>query len=142
MIVKQQVNNIFGDDKQLLKFAFESVIESILNNPYRLQSFMEYSMSIVASASDSLCGAEYNGSHERQPNSYRQYYLSPNHNSDCIQLEYLKNIILNESDKLYNQKIDELKSQTICEAAVYRNNQLIDEKQSIKELPLFGSRDS
>ena len=53
MIVKQQVNKMFGDDKQLLKLAFEAIIESLLNNPYRLQSFMEYSMSI-ASTSNSL----------------------------------------------------------------------------------------
>ncbi|HEY7078372.1 MAG TPA: hypothetical protein VH500_01645, partial [Nitrososphaeraceae archaeon] len=47
MIVKQQVNKMFGDDKQLLKFAFETIIESLLKNPYRLQSFMEYSMSVA-----------------------------------------------------------------------------------------------
>ena len=66
MIVKQQVNKMFGDDKQLLKLAFEAIIESLLNNPYRLQSFMEYSMSI-ASTSNSLYNANHNGNHEGQP---------------------------------------------------------------------------
>ena len=128
MIVKQQVNKIFGDDKQLLKFAFEAIIESLLKNPYRLQSFMEYSMSI-ASTSNSSCNANHSGNHERQPSFYGQCYLSPNYDSDCIQVEQLRNIILTESEKLYNQKIEELKNQTICETAVSGNDKIIDEIQ-------------
>ncbi|HEY7079528.1 MAG TPA: hypothetical protein VH500_07495 [Nitrososphaeraceae archaeon] len=141
MIVKQQVNKIFGDDKQLLKLVFESVIESLLDNPYRLQSFMEYSMSLAASTSNLLCNVNHNGNHEMHSNFYNQCYLSPNYDSDCIQVEYLKNIILYESDKFYNQKIEEVKNQTICEAAVDGNNKLTDEKQSIKELSPLGSGD-
>jgi hypothetical protein len=75
--------------------------------------------------------------YERQPSFYNQCYLSPNYDSDCIQVEYLRNIILNESEKFYNKKVKELKNQTICQAAVNRNNKVIDEKQCIKELPLF-----
>ena len=123
MIVKQQVNEMFGDDRQLLKFAFEAIIESLLNNPYRLQSFMEYSMSIVSTSSSSY-NANHNGNHEGQPSFYGQCYLSPNYDSDCIQVEYLKNIILNESEKFYNQKVEELKNQTICEAAMNGNNKI------------------
>ena len=52
-------------------------------------------------------------------------------------MEHLRNIILNESDKLYNQKIEELKDQSICEAAVCENKKIIDEKQGIKELLLL-----
>ena len=75
MIVKQLVNRMFGDDKQLLKFAFEAIIESLLKNPYRLQSFMEYSMS-VASTSKSLYNANRIGDNERQPSLFSQCYLS------------------------------------------------------------------
>jgi predicted transcriptional regulator len=137
MIVKQQVNNMFGDDKQLLKFAFEAITMSLLKNPYRLQSFMQYSMS-VEYTSNSLCNINHNGSHETQPSFYGQYCLSPDYDSDCIQVEQLKDTILMESEKLYNQKVEELKNQAICEAAVYRDNKLTDESQSIKELPLLG----
>jgi hypothetical protein len=136
-IVKQLVNGMFGDDKQLLRLAFEAIIESLLNNPYRLQSFMEYSMS-VASASNSSYNANHYENHERQPSLYTQCYLPSSYDSDCIQVEYLRNIILNESEKLYNQKIEEIKNQTTCEAAVCGDNILIDEKQCIKELPLLG----
>ena len=76
MIVKQLANKMFGDDKQLLKLAFEAVIESLLKNPYRLQSFMEYSISI-GSTPNSLCNANHNGNHERGLSFYGQYYLSP-----------------------------------------------------------------
>jgi predicted transcriptional regulator len=142
MIVKQQVNKMFGTDIQLLEFAFESVVESLLNNPYRLQSFMIYSMSIAVSRSNLLCNANHNRNHEMQPNFYNQCYLSPNYDFDCIQVEHLRNIILNESENFYNQKIEEVKNQTICDATVDGNNKLTDEKQSIKELPLFGFGDS
>ena len=133
-IVKQQVNKVFGDDKQLLRLAFEAIIESLLNNPYRLQPFMEYSMSL-ASASNSLYIANHNGNHEKHPTFYSQSYLSPNYDSVCIQ--HLRNMILNESEIFYNQKIEELKNQTICEAAVYGNNKTTYEKQSVKELLLL-----
>jgi hypothetical protein len=141
MIVKQQVNKIFGDDKQLLKFAFEDIIESLLINPYRLQSFMQYLMS-VPFTSNSLCNTNLNGKHDRPPIFNTHCYLSPSYDSDCIQMEHLRNIILNESEKLYNQKIEEVKNHTICEAAVYGDNRLIDEKQSIKGLPLLGFAES
>jgi hypothetical protein len=114
MIVKQLVNKMFGDDKQLLRFAFEAIIESLLNNPYRLQSFMGYSMS-VASTSNSLYDVSHNGN-DSHPTFDTQCYLSPNYDSDCIQVDNLRSIILNESEKFYNQKIEELKNQTICEA--------------------------
>ena len=39
------MNNILGDGKQLLGLAFESITESLLKDPYRLQSFFEYAMS-------------------------------------------------------------------------------------------------
>ena len=141
MIVKQQVNKMFGDDRQLLNLAFEAIIESLLNNPYRLQSFMEYSMSI-ASTSNSLCNDNHNRNHVSNPTFDTQCYLYPNHDSDCIQVEHLKNIVLSESEKLYNQKIEEVKNQTICEAMVYGDNKLIHEKQSIKALPLLGFAES
>jgi hypothetical protein len=141
MIVKQQVNKIFGDDKQLLKFAFEAIIESLLNNPYRLQSFIEYSTT-VAYTSNSLCNADHDENHERQPSFYSQCYLYTNFDSDRVQVEQLKNIVLSESEKLYIQRVEELKNQTICEAAGYGDNKLIHEKQSMKALPLLGFAES
>jgi predicted transcriptional regulator len=137
MIVKQQVNKIFGNDKQLLTLAFEAIIESLLNNPYRLQSFIEHSMSI-ASVFNSSYKADHNGNHVMHPT----FYLSPNHDSDFIHIEHLKNIVLSESENLYNQKIEEIKNQTICEAAIYRDNKLTDKEQSIKALPLLGFAES
>jgi hypothetical protein len=141
IIVKQQVNKMFGDEKKLLTLAFEAIIESLLDNPYRLQSFMEYSVS-VPYASNSLSNADHNENHEKHPTFYGQCYLSVNYDSDLVQVEYLKNIVLSESEKLYNQKIEELKNQTICEATVYGDNKSMNEKQSIKELPLLGFAES
>jgi hypothetical protein len=136
MIVKQLVNKLFGDDKQLLKFAFEAIIESLLNNPYRLQSFMQCSMSI-AHASNLSYNNNHCENHERQ-SLYTQCYLPSSYDSDCIQVEYLRNIILSESEKLYYQKIEEVKNCTIRKAAVCGDNKLVDEKQSVKALPLLG----
>ena len=89
----------------------------------------------LASASNSLYIANHNGNHEKHPTFYSQSYLSPNYDSVCIQ--HLRNMILNESEIFYNQKIEELKNQTICEAAVYGNNKTTYEKQSVKELLLL-----
>jgi hypothetical protein len=136
MIAKQQANKMFGNDKQLLKYAFEAIIESLLKNPYRLQSFMEYSMS-AAYTSNSLCDGNQNGN-QRYPSFYSQCYPSSDYGSDCIQIEYLRNIILDESERLYNQKMEELNNQTVSEAAVYGNNKITNEKQNINGLVLLG----
>ena len=141
MIAEQQANKMFGGDKQLLHLAFEAIIESLLKNPYRLQSFMQYSMSI-AFTSNTLSNTNQNRNPERQPSFFSQFYYSPTYDSDWVQVEHLKNIILSESENFYIQKVEELKNQTICETAVYRNDKLIDEKQSIKELPLLGFAES
>ena len=137
MIVKELVNKMLGDDKQLLKLAFEAIIESLLQNPYRVQSFMEYSMSVAAKL-NSLYNDNHNTNHDRHQRVYTQIYLSPNYDSDFIQVEHIRNIILNESEKLYNHKIEDLENQTICEAAVHENNKMTDEKQSMKGLLLLG----
>jgi hypothetical protein len=67
------VNKIIGDDKQLLKLAFESITESLLKDPFRLQSFFEYAMS-VAPTSTSSPTANNNGNYEMQPRFYGQCY--------------------------------------------------------------------
>jgi hypothetical protein len=141
VIVKQQVNKIFGNDKQLLTLAFEAIIESLMNNPYRLQSFMECSISVVSTFNTSY-NANHNVYHDRHPTFDTQCHLSPNYDSDHIQVDYLRNIILSESEKLYNQKIEEVKNHTICEAAVCGDNKLFDEKKSTKALPLLGFTES
>lgn len=93
----------------------------------------------IKSTSNSLYSVNRIGDNERQPSLFSQYSPSSTYDSDYIQLEYIRNIVLNESEKLYNQKIEELKNQTICEATVYENNnEITDEKQSIKGLPLLG----
>ena len=140
-IVTQQVNKIIGDDKQLLKLAFESITESLLKDPFRLQSFFEYAMS-VAPTSASSPSAINNGNYEMQPGFYGQCYPSSHYEADFKQVEQLKNMILDESAKLYDKKIKELKNQTICEAAAYGNNKTTNEKEGIKRLLLLGFAES
>lgn len=146
IIVKQQVNKIFGNDKQLLRLAFEAIIESVLRDPFRLQSFFEYTMSIKFTSDFSPTANNNNGSHERQPsfNGYGQCYLSPDYEADVKQVERLKDMILDESSNVYNQKIEEIKNRTICEAAVYPNpdDKITDEKQSTRGLLLLGFSES
>ena len=40
IIVKQQLNKVFGNDKQLLKFAFEAIIESFVCSDIRLKTYV------------------------------------------------------------------------------------------------------
>ncbi|MGC2597162.1 MAG: hypothetical protein WA395_03410 [Nitrososphaeraceae archaeon] len=69
-----------------------------------------------------------------KPCIYSQYYLSPDHEGDHKQVEYLRNLILNESEKFYHKQIEELTNMAISEAAAHDNNQsslTSNEKQSI-----------
>jgi hypothetical protein len=133
------MKNVIGEDKQLLKLAFDSLIESLLRDPFRLQSLFEYAMS-SASTSTSSCTVNDKVYHDMQPSIYGKRYLSPDCEADCKQVECLGNIIIDESEKFYNNKIEEFTNRVISDLAAYNNNQLpltSDEKQSIKEsLPL------
>ena len=62
-IAKQQINKIFGDNKQLLRLAFESITESLLKDPYRLQSFFEYAISVTSTSTPS-CTVNDKGYHD------------------------------------------------------------------------------
>jgi hypothetical protein len=138
MIVKQQVNKFFGDDKQLLKLAFESTIESLLKDPFRLQSFFEYSMSVASKSTSSLTPDD-NGNHEKQ-SFHGQFYPSLDYESNSKQVELLKYMILDESEKFYNKKVEEFTNMAVSAAAANDNNQLSltsDEKESITELLLL-----
>lgn len=112
MMAKQKVNKFFGEDKQLLKLAFESIAKSLLKDPFRLQSFFEYALSLV-SLSPSSCFVNGNSSHDGQLSVYGQPYLSPDYEADCKQVERLRNMILDESEKIYDKKIEELTNRTI-----------------------------
>ena len=138
------MKNVIGEDKQLLKLAFDSLIESLLRDPFRLQSLFEYAMS-SASALTSSYAINDNIDHDGKPCIYSQYYLSPDHEGDHKQVEYLRNLILNESEKFYHKQIEGLTNMAISEAGAYDNNQsslTSNEKQSIKGVLLLGFTES
>ena len=91
----------------------------------------------VTPTSTSSCTPNDNCNHETQQSMYSQRYFSPNYGADCKQVETFRNIILDESKKFYNKKVEEFTNLAVSEAAAYDNNQLSltpDEKESIKEL--------
>ena len=139
-IVIQLVKKMFGDNKQLLKFAFEAIIKSLLENPYRLQSFMEYALSSTF-ASTISCGINDNMEYDTKLGMYDQRYLSPDYKADRMQIEYLKNIMLDASERFYNKKVENLMNMAISEAEYDNNQQLSqtsNEKESIEGLLLLG----
>ena len=139
-IVIQLVKKMFGDNKQLLKFAFEAIIKSLLKNPYRLQSFMEYALSSTF-ASTISCGINDNMEYDTKLGMYDQRYLSPDYKADRMQIEYLKNIMLDASERFYNKKVENLMNMAISEAEYDNNQQLSqtsNEKESIEGLLLLG----
>ena len=60
-----------------------------------------------------------------EPSIYGKRYLSPDYGADCEQVETFRNIILDESEKFYNKKVEEFTNRAISEAAAYNNNQLL-----------------
>jgi hypothetical protein len=75
--------------------------------------------------STSSCTVNDKGYHDRQPSNYGQCYLSPDYGADCEQVETFRNIILDESKKFYNKKVEEFTNLAVSEAAAYNNNQLL-----------------
>ena len=116
-IVRRQMNNVIGDDKQLLKLAFESIIESLLKDPFRMQSFFEYSMS-VASTSTSSSIINDIGCQEGQPSISGQRYLYVDYEGECNEVVRFKDQMLDESDTFHNKKVEEFINKTISEAVI------------------------
>ena len=129
-IAKQQINKIFGDNKQLLRLAFESITESLLKDPYRLQSFFEYAISVTSTSTPS-CTVNDKGYHDMQPSIYGKRYLSPDYGADCEQVETFRNIILDESEKFYNKKVEEFTNRAISEATTANIRVLIHINQEV-----------
>ena len=117
-IAKQQVNKIFGDNKQeLLRLAFESITESLPKNPYRdynHSSNMQFQLHLHLLHHGTVNDKGY---HDMQPNIYGKRYLSPDYGADCEQVEtFRKYRILDETEKFYNKKVEEFTNRAISEA--------------------------
>lgn len=143
-IAKQEANNILGNDKQLLKLAFEAITKSLVKEPFRFQSFFDYAMS-VASIQSSTYTRYDNRFHDLLGNTHGRPYLSPNFEQDCKQVEDFKKIFLEESEKIYNKKIEEITSKTISRAACDDDSAIIlssqDEKEIAKSLTISTHTD-
>jgi hypothetical protein len=102
----EEVRSVLNDSKLLLKIATLSVIESLRSNP-ELCNFVLYNTSVVT-ASSTTCGSNYPSlmlsgrQHQQQQQSFNDTYTA---------------LILEESEKLYNQIITELTNRVMAAAA-------------------------
>jgi hypothetical protein len=128
--IENKVHDFLSDKKKLLNTAIFSLIESMRNNPEKYSALVyhdNYNQSSLSSISKDNSSSLSNAS--------RQVVLPPPPYDSHI-IEYYKDIMLEEAEKLYNVLVDQLVCEAVNENIAKQSAETIP--SSLPALPLEG----
>jgi hypothetical protein len=135
--IENKVHDSLSDKKKLLKLAVFSLIESMRSNPEKYSALVYHNNKNQSSISSTRSRDNNNSNLLNVKNSSRQVILQPPPYDDCI-IEYYKDIMLEEAEKLYNVLIDQLVCEVINESI---SKQPTGDIPSLPALPSGGDGD-
>jgi hypothetical protein len=135
--IENKVHDSLSDKKKLLKLAVFSLIESMRSNPEKYSALVYHNNKNQSSISSTRSRDNNNSNLLNVKNSSRQVVLPPPPYDDCI-IEYYKDIMLEEAEKLYNVLIDQLVCEVINESI---SKQPTGDVPSLPALPSGGDGD-
>jgi hypothetical protein len=135
--IENKVHDSLSDKKKLLKLAVFSLIESMRSNPEKYSALVYHNNKNQSSISSTRSRDNNNSNLLNVKNSSRQVVLPPPPYDDCI-IEYYKDIMLEEAEKLYNVLIDQLVCEVINESI---SKQPTGDIPSLPALPSGGDGD-
>jgi hypothetical protein len=109
--IENKISDLLSNKKTFLKIAIISVIESMRNNPEKYSALVyhnNYNQSSLSSISK-------DNNNSNLSNASRQVILPPPPYDEHI-IEYYKDIMLEEAEKLYNVVVDQLDCEVINES--------------------------
>jgi hypothetical protein len=135
--IENKVHDSLSDKKKLLKLAVFSLIESMRSNPEKYSALVYHNNKNQSSISSTRSRDNNNSNLLNVKNSSRQVVLPQPPYDDCI-IEYYKDIMLEEAEKLYNVLIDQLVCEVINESI---SKQPTGDVPSLPALPSGGDGD-
>ncbi|HJT48125.1 MAG TPA: hypothetical protein VJ729_08065 [Nitrososphaeraceae archaeon] len=121
--IEDKVHNFLSYKKVFLKTAIVSVIESMRNNPEKYSALVYHNND---NQNPTLSSTRSKGHNSNLSNASRQAAVLPPPPYDNYMIDYYKDIMLEEAEKLYN----EIVNQVLCEVV----NENVA-KQSVETIP-------
>jgi hypothetical protein len=109
--VRENVNSILSDGKALLRFALDSLIGSIRNDPVKYSPLIYYcnnNMSMSTTNSSYMYGGQQ-----------QQHYIP----SQDYFIEHYTAMLLHEAEKLYTKLVKDLTNRVVSDMAFNNNSQ-------------------
>jgi hypothetical protein len=123
--IEDKVHNFLSDKKVFLKTAIVSVIESMRNNPEKYSALVYHNNDNQNSTLSSTRSKDHNSN---LLNASRQTVVLPPPPYDNYMIDYYKEIMLGEAEKLYNDIVDQVLYEVVNENVA---------KQSVETMPCF-----
>jgi hypothetical protein len=126
--IENKISDFLSNKKTFLKIAIISIIESMRNNPEKYSALVyhnNYNQSSLSSSTRSKDNSNLS-------DASRQVVLPPPPYDGYI-IEYYKDIMLEEAEKLYNDLVDQLDCEVINETI---SKQSTPDMPSLPALPL------
>jgi len=116
-VAQQTVRSTLSDNRQLIKIALLSIIESIRADPIKFNLLIHRMPSTMVMSKSTII--DYTGSSNYHATPFSSYY---NHNSYA---ENLMEIIVNGATSLYEKMVKEFTNQTMINAAADSSTKLL-----------------
>jgi hypothetical protein len=123
--IENKISDLLSNKKTFLKIAIISVIESMRNDPEKYSALV-YHNNNNQNSSSSSSSTRSEDHNSNLLNASRQAVVLPPPPYDNYMIEYYKDIMLEEAEKLYNVLVDQL----VCEAV----NENVAKQQSAEPM--------
>jgi hypothetical protein len=109
--IESKVHDFLSDKKKLLNAAIISLIESMRNDPEKYSALVYHNNYNQNSSSSSPSSTRSEDHNSNLLNASRQVVVLPPPSYDDYIIEYYKDVMLEEAEKLYNDILDQI----LCE---------------------------
>jgi hypothetical protein len=128
--IENKVHDFLSDKKKLLNTAIISLIESMRNDPEKYSALVYHNNDKQNSSSSSTRSKDHNSN---LLNARRQVVVVPPPPYDGHIIEYYKDIMLQEAEKLYNDIVDQILCEVVNENVSKQSSETIP--SSLPALP-------
>ncbi|MFL6361021.1 MAG: hypothetical protein ACJ72V_16995 [Nitrososphaeraceae archaeon] len=132
--IENKVHDFLSDKKKLLNAAIISLIESMRNDPEKYSALVYHNNYNQKSSSSSPSSTRSKDNNSNLLNASRQAVVLPPPPYDDYIIEYYKDIMLEEAEKLYNDIVDQILCEVVNENVAKQSGETMP--SSLPALPL------
>ncbi|MFL6380517.1 MAG: hypothetical protein ACJ72S_04400, partial [Nitrososphaeraceae archaeon] len=132
--IENKVHDFLSDKKKLLNAAIISLIESMRNDPEKYSALVYHNNYNQKSSPSSPSSTRSKDNNSNLLNASRQAVVLPPPPYDDYIIEYYKDIMLEEAEKLYNDIVDQILCEVVNENVAKQSGETMP--SSLPALPL------